>query len=206
VGRLADTLEYAHVAFPLARFESSLLEEMKRLIPSNIEIEGELLIIKHLYIEQRMTPLDLYLRDASEAGKRQVVGEFGQALRDLAAANIFPGDMLPKNFGVSSYGRVLFYDYDEVCYLTDCNFRPLHQSSDPDDELRSEPWYSVGPNDIFPEEFPRFLFSEAKARDLFRELYPELLTPRFWTGMQERIRAGTEPDLYPYPEEIRFNL
>jgi isocitrate dehydrogenase kinase/phosphatase len=205
VGRLADTLEYSHVAFPLARFESALLEEMRRLIPSNIEIDGEYLIIKHLYIEQRMTPLDLYLRDAGETGLRQVIREFGQALRDLAAANIFPGDMLPKNFGVSSYGRVLFYDYDEVCYLTDCNFRPLHQSNDLDDELRSEPWYSVGPNDIFPEEFPRFLFSDAKARELFKELYGDLLSPGFWTEMQNKIRAGTEPDLYPYPEDLRFS-
>lgn len=204
VGRLADTLEYSNVAFPVSRFDSKLIEEMKRVIPSIIEFDNDYLVIKHLYIEQRMTPLDLYLAKADESQLRHAIREFGQALRDLAAANIFPGDLLPKNFGVSPYGRVLFYDYDEVCYLTDCHFRQLHQSNDWEDEMRAEPWYSVGPQDVFPEEFTKFLFSHVRARELFQQMYSDLLAPRFWTEMQTKIRSGTEPDLYPYPEEVRF--
>lgn len=204
VGRLADTLEYSNVALPLARFDRHLIEEMKQLIPSSIVFENEYVVIKHLYIEQRMTPLDLYLAKADEARLRHGVQEFGQALRDLAAANIFPGDLLPKNFGISPYGRVLFYDYDEVCYLTDCHFRPLHQTDDLNDEIRAEPWYSVGPHDVFPEEFVRFLFSHSRARELFREMYADLLTPKFWVDMQNKIQEGKEPELYPYPDEIRF--
>jgi isocitrate dehydrogenase kinase/phosphatase len=134
------------------------------------------------------------------------VREFGQALRDLAAANIFPGDLLPKNFGVSPYGRrVLFYDYDEVCYLTECNFRRIPPASNPEDELRAEPWYNVGPHDVFPEEFPTFLFNSERARSLFVEMHPELLGPDFWSDMQVKIKAGAEPELYPYPESIRFS-
>lgn len=204
VGRLADTLEYSNVALPLSRFSTELLREMKELIPSNLETDGEYLIIRHLYIEQRMTPLDIYLHGADDARIAHGIQEFGQALRDLAAANIFPGDLLPKNFGVSPYGRVLFYDYDEVCYLTECNFRPLHDSSDLDDEIRAEPWFSVGPNDVFPEEFPRFLFSNPKARQLFSQQYSELLSPAFWVDMQNKIREGTEPETWPYPDKIRF--
>jgi len=204
VGRLADTLEYSNVVLPISRFDPALIEEMKNLIPSSIQFQNEQLIIKHLYIEQRMTPLDLYLADADDGRLKHGIREFGQALRDLAAANIFPGDLLPKNFGVSPYGRVLFYDYDEVCYLTDCHFRPLHQSSDLDDEMRAEPWYSVGPNDVFPEEFIKFLFRDFQARDLFRDMFSDLLSPRFWTEMQTKIREGKEPDLYPYPDFVRF--
>lgn len=204
VGRLADTLEYSEVAFPLSRLDPALLEEMKRLIPSNIEITGDHLMIRHLYIEARMTPLDIFLREADEERMRLGVREFGQTLRDLAAANIFPGDLLPKNFGVSPYGRVLFYDYDEVCYLTECRFRRLPEASDPEDEMRAEPWYSVGPNDVFPEEFVKFWFADARARDYFREVHGELLSPDFWIRTQERIREGQEMDLYPYPPEIRF--
>ncbi|OFZ20832.1 MAG: bifunctional isocitrate dehydrogenase kinase/phosphatase [Bdellovibrionales bacterium GWB1_55_8] len=204
VGRLADTLEYVDVAFPMARFEPELLEEMKRLIPLGIEEEREYLVIKHLYIEQRLKPLDVFLHDADDERVKHGVREFGEALRDLAAANIFPGDILPKNFGLSPYGRGLLYDYDEVMYLTDCKFRPLPVARDDEDEMRGEPWYNVGPNDIFPEEFPSFLFSDPRARAYFRDMHGDLLKPEFWDRMQKNIRAGTEPDLFPYPEEVRF--
>ena len=205
VGRLADTLEYVDVAFPLARFHPELLREMQEFIPSNIERFGPYLIIKHLYIEQRLRPLDLYISDAQSDGiVLHGVREFGQALRDLAAANIFPGDILPKNFGVSPYGRVLLYDYDEVIYLTDCNFREKPVPRDDDDELRAEPWYNVGQNDIFPEEFPAFLFSDPRARRFFRDIHGDLLKPEFWSKMQQNIQSGSEPDLFPYPDEIRF--
>ncbi len=208
VGRLADTLEYSDVAFPISRFEPAALEEMQKRIPSNLVVTKDRVVIKHLYIEQRMTPLDIYFRKALNANDekrlRHGVHEFGQALRDLAAANIFPGDLLPKNFGVSPYGRVLFYDYDEVCYLTEVNFRRIPPAQYPEDELRAEPWYNVGPNDVFPEEFPAFLFNQESTRKLFSEMHGDLLEPAFWSGMQEKIKAGVDLDLYPYPEQIRF--
>lgn len=210
VGRMADTLEYSDVALPLNRFEQKVLDAMSKLIPSSIEYQGDLLIIKHLYIEQRMTPLDIYLREAAEVAEqddsrlRHGVREFGQTLRDLAAANIFAGDLLPKNFGVNPTGRVLFYDYDEVCYLTECNFRRVPESRYDEDDMRAEPWYSVSTNDVFPEEFQKFLFSGNKPRELFKEMHGDLFSPDFWAETQERTRAGTEIDLYPYPDDIRF--
>ena len=191
-GRLADTLEYTNVALPLARFESGVIDELRRVAPSQIEIDDEQIVIRHLYIERRMTPLDVYVRTADEPHLRAVIAEFGDAIAELAGANIFAGDLLPKNFGVTRYGRVVFYDYDEIVPLTDCEFRRLPAVS------------GVGPRDIFPEELPQFLLPRGRARELFAELHPELCDPAFWIAAQERIRQGASSDTLPYPADLRF--
>jgi isocitrate dehydrogenase kinase/phosphatase len=154
VGRMADTLEFSDVAFPLHRFSPELLQELRMEVPSLLEMEGEMLVLRHLYIERRMTPLDLYLAQASPAEQRAVLDDWGLALKQLMGVNIFPGDLLFKNFGVTRHGRVVFYDYDEVCYLGECNFRKIPQARTLEDEMSAEPWYTVGPRDVFPEEFP----------------------------------------------------
>ena len=136
---------------------------------------------------------------------RAAIGEYGAAIRELAGADIFPGDLLPKNFGVTRYGRVVFYDYDEICRMTECNFRRLPTASSSDEETAGEPWFSVGPNDIFPEELPAFLFPAGRARTLFLELCPELVDPAFWVATQDRIRAGIQDDVFPYPQDLRFS-
>ena len=169
VGRLADTLEYSLVALPIDRFDPAVLEELKAEAASNIEFEDDKIVIKHMYIERRMTPLNIYLDKADEARKRHAVREYGEAIRDLAGANIFPGDMLLKNFGVTRHGRVVFYDYDEIGYLTEYHFRRIPQARTLDDEMASEPWYAVGPKDVFPEELPTFLFSNQIGRASCRE-------------------------------------
>jgi isocitrate dehydrogenase kinase/phosphatase len=192
-GRLADTLEYSNVALPLERFEPSVVEELERVAPSQIERDGEQLVIHHVYIERRMTPLDVYLRDADESRMRSAIAEYADAIEELAAANIFAGDLLPKNFGVTRYGRVVFYDYDEIVPLTDCAFRRLPAVS------------GVGPNDIFPEELPQFLLPRGRARELLYEMRPELADPAFWVATQERIKKGIQDDVLPYPQEIRFS-
>ena len=192
-GRLADTLEYSNVALPIERFEPRVVEELERVAPSQIERVGEQLVIRHVYIERRMTPLDVYLRGADEARLRGAIAEYADAIEELAAANIFAGDLLPKNFGVTRYGRVVFYDYDEIVPLTDCEFRRLPAVS------------GVGPNDIFPEELPQFLLPRGRARELLHELRPELADPAFWVGTQERIKKGIVDDVLPYPQEIRFS-
>ena len=151
-----------------------------------------------------MMPLDIYLRDADEAAMRHCVNEYGAAIKELASANIFPGDLLLKNFGVTRYGRVVFYDYDEIALLTEFNFRRLPEATTDDEETYGEPWFSVGPNDVFPEEFPTFLFSPGPSRDVFLELHADLADPAFWIATQERIRANIQDDVFPYPQDIRF--
>ena len=204
VGRMADSLEFSDVAFPLARFSPELLQEFETLAASSMEIEGEQLIIKHLYIERRMTPLNVYIQSAGADQLRDVIDEYGRAIKELAAANIFPGDMLLHNFGVTRHGRVVFYDYDEICYLTECNFRRIPPPPYPEYELCAEPWYSVDPNDVFPEEFETFLVTNPRLREIFRSLHGELLDPDYWQQEQESIRAGLFEDVFPYSEMDRF--
>ena len=208
VGRLADTLEYSLVALPLERFDAALLEELKSEAASNIEFEDDKVVIKHVYIERRMQPLNLYLAEAGAdhdaARVRQALHEYGYAIKELAGAGIFPGDMLLKNFGVTRHNRVVFYDYDEIAYMIECNFRRIPPPRSIEDEMSAEPYYSVGPHDVFPEQFARFLVSDPQAREVFLERHADLMDPAYWAGKQARIRAGVQEDVFPYPEEIRF--
>ncbi len=222
VGRMADTWEYSNVAFPLARFSPELLAEIEEWAPSQIEktVVGQQteVVIKHLYIERRMIPLNIYLQSAlvrSQSDKAQdqakgryqlerAVSEYGKAIKELVAANIFPGDMLWKNFGVTRYGKVVFYDYDEIEYLTDCHFRHVPPARCEEDEMSSEPWYTVGPQDVFPETFASFLLTNPHVKDLFMREHADLLDPAFWLDQQARIRAGDWPDVYPYDASCRL--
>lgn len=209
VGRMADTLEYSDVAFPLSRFDEELLAELRRFAPSLVEIEGDRIIIKHLYIERRMVPLNIFLDNARQIGDDDLIEhamfEYGNAIRDLVAANIFPGDMLYKNFGVTRQGRVVFYDYDEIEYLTDCNFRDIPQPRNEEDEMAAEPWYPIGKHDVFPEQFARFLLAHPKIRAAFMKHHAALLTRVWWQSHKDRILAGEVEDVFPYPQHIRFH-
>lgn len=209
VGRMADTLEFSHVALPKTRFAPEMLDELRREIPSLIEeTEDGAIIIKHLYIERRMEPLNLYLERADKTGREDqiehAVKEYGNAIRELAIANIFPGDMLWKNFGVTRFGRVVFYDYDEIEFMTDCNFRRIPLAPNDEAEMSGEPWYSVGRNDVFPEEFASFLLTSPKIRAAFMRYHADLLDAAFWQQAQEDIRSGRIRDFFPYPEALRF--
>ncbi|MCE2878686.1 MAG: bifunctional isocitrate dehydrogenase kinase/phosphatase [Comamonadaceae bacterium] len=220
VGRMADTLEYSNVAFPRERFEDELIEEIRKFAPSQIEIsdrdgDGHMeVIIKHVYIERRMIPLNIYLQESFDAGpdnlraKSQMehaVIEYGNAIKDLVAANIFPGDMLWKNFGVTRHGKVVFYDYDEIEYITDCNFRRVPPPRNEEDEMSGEVWYNVGPKDVFPETFGPFLLGNPAVRQVFMKHHADLLDANFWQANKERIIAGHVHDVFPYDPARRFS-
>jgi isocitrate dehydrogenase kinase/phosphatase len=205
VGRMADMMEYSYVALPKSRFSVELLEELLETCESSISCDGQCnLIIKHVYIERRMIPLNIELEDADDERVDGLIRGYGEAIKELAAANIFAGDLLFKNFGVTPLGRVVFYDYDEVVYLTDCNFRKIPPPRFPEDELASEPWYSVAANDIFPEEFASFLLGDQRIRKSFLKYHRDLLEVDFWVNKQEKIRSGELEDVFPYPQLIRF--
>ncbi|WP_157953546.1 bifunctional isocitrate dehydrogenase kinase/phosphatase [Zobellella maritima] len=204
VGRMADTLEFSNFELPLRRIGDELLAELQAVAPSLLQIKGDTLVIRHLYTERRMTPLNIYLEQASDEALALAVDEYGNAIKQLAAANIFPGDMLFKNFGVTRHGRVIFYDYDEIVYMTECNFRDIPPPRYPEDELSAEPWYSVGPNDIFPEEFATFLLSSPRIRKAFAHQHGELFTAEYWRSLQRDIEAGQFGDVFPYRRKRRF--
>ena len=204
VGRMADTLEYSNVAFPRQRFEDELVAELKHYCPSLIEEEGDALVIRHVYIERRMIPLNIYLREATPAQIEHAVVEYGNAIKDLVRANIFPGDMLWKNFGVTRHGKVVFYDYDEIEYLTECTFRKVPEPHNEEEEMAAEVWYRVGPKDVFPETFEPFLLGNPAVREVFMRHHSELLDAGFWQGHKEQILAGYVHDVFPYEAHKRF--
>ncbi len=204
VGRMADTLEYSKVAFTLSRFEPELVAELEEFCPSQLEREGDTLIIRHVYIERRMIPLNIYLHDATKDQIARAVIEYGNAIKDLVAANIFPGDMLWKNFGVTRHGKVVFYDYDEIEYLTDCNFRRVPTPRNEEEEMSAEIWYYVAPKDVFPETFEPFLLGNPAVREVFMKHHADLLDAAFWEGHKKRILAGHVLDVFPYDPHKRF--
>jgi len=204
VGRMADTLEYSNVAFPSSRFEDELVAELQHYCPSLLEEDGDQLVIRHLYIERRMIPLNIYLQEASLEQIESAVVEYGNAIKDLVRANIFPGDMLWKNFGVTRHGKVVFYDYDEIEYLTECNFRKVPTPRTEEEEMSAEVWYKVGPRDVFPETFGPFLLGNPRVRSVFLRHHADLLEASFWQGHKERILAGYVHDVFPYDASKRF--
>lgn len=208
VGRMADTIEYSDVALPINRFTDDLLESLKQTISSLLDFEQDTLFIKHLYIERRVQPLNMYITQMEAESNWQnlerAIIEYGNAIRELAQANIFPGDMLWKNFGINRYGRVIFYDYDEIELMTKCNFRKIPPCPYPEMELSDDPWYSVGINDIFPEEFDKFLLGSKKNREIFLKYHADLLNPEYWQSLQKNINENKTIEHFPYPLQLRF--
>lgn len=204
VGRMADTLEYSNVAIPLARIAPDLLEALRLGASGSITVDGEHLVISHCYIERRMTPLNDFLAHARPAAREHAIHDFANAIRDLAGANIFPGDMMQKNFGVTRHNRVVFYDYDEICYLSDCHFRAIPPSDDYFDDLSPDPVYSIQEHDVFPESFTNFFFPNAEQREIFLKRNADLLDPNFWKQTQQRLASGQRNDVYPYDERLQF--
>jgi isocitrate dehydrogenase kinase/phosphatase len=203
-GRLVDAREFEHLAFDRARFAPEVLEELASEARESAQIGAERVVLRHLYTERRLRPLDLFLREAPEDQKRTAIVDYGESIRDLARSNIFPGDMLLKNFGVTRHGRVVFYDYDELAVLTDCRFREVPRARYDEEEMAGEPWFFVGENDVFPEEFLPFLGLDDAAREAFLSQHRDLLTVGFWTELQEQHRQGHVPEVFPYPRSKRY--
>ncbi len=204
VGRMADSHVFQGMIFDLDRFSEELLEELKKEAPSKIKIKDGKIEIRHLYVEKKMVPLNLFLEQANMEEAEEAINEYGKAIKQMAAVNIFPGDMLLKNFGVTRLKRVVFYDYDEIGFLTDYNFRRIPEPRDYYDEMSSEPWYSVGPDDVFPEEFTRFLIGRPELRSLFLKYHADLFDVTFWINTQKQLRSGELVDVFPYRKRLRF--
>ena len=203
-GRLVDAQEFEHLTFNRSRFSPELLDELLTECADNVCAEGEQIHIRHLYVERRLVPLNIFIREANEASARAAIIDYGQSIRDLAATNTFPGDLLLKNFGVTRTGRVIFYDYDELCLVTDCNFRDIPPSGSDLEDLSAEPWFYVGERDVFPEEFLPFLGLSPPLKEAFLRAHRELLTPDFWRRMQELHRTGEIVHIFPYSAEKRL--
>jgi isocitrate dehydrogenase kinase/phosphatase len=203
-GRLVEAHEFEHLRIPEDRFDPELLDELLRDAASIVKIEGGDVIIAHAYVERRLRPLNLFFREKQAEATAAAGHDYGQSIKDLAASNIFPGDLLTKNFGVTRHGRVVFYDYDELCFITDCNFRKLPEAQTPEEEIAAEPWFSVRENDIFPEEFLQFLAFPKPALTALLQHHEEIFSANFWRAIQRQIQAGQILEVFPYPAERRL--
>ena len=206
VGRMSDTLEYSYVALPVNRFSPALIEELKETCELSVSEEGDYLILKHVYIERRMTPLNIAIKRADDKTLDKLMRSYGEAIKELAGANIFPGDLLMKNFGVTGQGqgRIVFYDYDEISYLSDCNFRAIHATEPSDDDFVAVPRYRVESNDVFPEELSTFIFPDHRVREAFLKYHADLMDAGFWQQKQKNIEQGIYGDVFPYSQRHRF--
>jgi isocitrate dehydrogenase kinase/phosphatase len=201
VGRLADAQEFEHLEFPRRCFPPELLAYLLEVAGSTVRAEDDRVVVRHLYTERRVTPLNLFLRDSDPLAAREAVLDYGNAIKDLAAADIFTGDMLAKNFGVTRNGRVICYDYDELCLLSECRFRRIPPPPSLEEELAAEPWFFVGEQDIFPEEFGPFLLPPGELREAFLKAHGDLLEVGFWRDVQARLGRGEVVDVFPYRRE-----
>ncbi|OON41599.1 bifunctional isocitrate dehydrogenase kinase/phosphatase [Izhakiella australiensis] len=204
VGRMADTQEFEFFALERERISPQLMAAMQRDIADKLSVSGRWLIIRHLYIERKMIPLNLWLEQANDQQRHDAIEEYGNAIKQLAAADIFPGDMLFKNFGVTRHGRVVFYDYDEISTMTELHFRQVPAARYPEDELSAEPWYSVAPEDVFPETFRHYLCADKRLGSLLENQHPELFDPGWWQHIQQRLRDGHIEDVFAYRRRQRF--
>ena len=203
-GRMADVHEFKYLAFDKRRFSDEMLAELYKEVPSMVQTSGNALILKHVYVERKMVPLNLHLPNADDGSTYSAIDEYGNAIKQLAAANIFPGDMLLKNFGVTRHGRVVFYDYDEICPLSECNFRKIPEARTDEEEMAQGAWFDVKDNDIFPEEFRLFFTGNPKAKRVFNQLHADIYDYRFWQGLQKKIADGYVTDVFPYRRQKRF--
>lgn len=197
-GRLVDAQEFRQLKFSRERFEPELLAELLKEAANTVKIEGDNVIIGHAYIERRLTPLNKYVKEAKPEKVKKIIIDYGQAIRDLAASNIFPGDLLLKNFGVTRHERVIFYDYDELCLLDECNFRDLPQAKTHEEEIRSGAWFYVGDHDVFPEQFASFLGIEGELLQAFTTAHAEILAAEYWQNMSRIAGSRSALDILPY--------
>jgi isocitrate dehydrogenase kinase/phosphatase len=203
-GRLVEAHEFEHLRIAKDRFEPALLEDLRQNAALTVRLDGDDVVIAQAYVERRVRPLNLFFAETDAAARAKAGRDYGQSIKDLAASNIFPGDLLTKNFGVTRHGRVVFYDYDELTFLTDCNFRDFPQATTYEEEMSAEPWFSVRENDIFPEEFPRFLGLPESARTALLEQHADLFGAGFWRDVQQKLRAGEILEVFPYGPERRL--
>ncbi len=203
-GRLVDAQQFEHLEFDLARFTDALLDELTTECSRAVRVEGDKVVVAHAYVERRVDPLNLYVREAGPEAAEAAVLDYGLAIKDLAKTNIFPGDMLLKNFGVTRHGRVVFYDYDELAEITELRFRAMPEAEFDDDLMSDEPWFGVGEHDVFPEELRAFLGLPGPLREAFERRHGDLFTPTFWTGIQERLRGGEIIEIFPYGASRRL--
>ncbi|MEM1079953.1 MAG: bifunctional isocitrate dehydrogenase kinase/phosphatase [Pseudomonadota bacterium] len=200
VGRLIDAQEYRHLSFDRALFSDALLEELQTECGRIVQVSAQQVTIAHCFVQRRVRPLDLFIHEVSTEQAHQSIIDYGQAIRDLARSNLFPGDLFLKNFGVTASRRTVFYDFDEVRRVTDCNFRRIPPARTEDQLMSDEIWYAVEPGDAFPEQFQQFMDLSPEHRSVFQTHHADLFDPSWWQALKQRLIDQPSRDVRPYPD------
>lgn len=199
VGRLADTQEFEHLAFDRARFTESCLRELLEKASGTVRVVDDKVVVSHLYIEEKLTPLNIYLEEAPKDKAIEAIVDYGDAIKELAANNIFAGDLLWKNFGVTEFGRCVLYDYDEIAPLSSCNFRDVPEPKTYEQEMAATPWYPIAEEDVFPEEWAPFIVPrDPDLARAFLGAHADLLTAKMWREKQQAVLDGELQVGLPY--------
>jgi len=207
VGRLVDTQEFENVRFKTKRYSKELLHEFEEVAREGVTIREGYVVIHHLYLQRKVTPLPMYFQQEENTNAiRQVVIDFGYFIKDLAATGLFPGDLFNTwNYGVTAGNRVVLYDYDDVMPLEDAQFRHKPGPMDEYEELNpEEEWIVAEPTDFFLDEMDSFVGIPRALRGIFNAEHKDLFTLQFWQNIKRRVSAGEIIDIIPYDRAKRF--
>jgi len=206
-GRMVDTQEFENLKFRTWRFSEQLLREFALAARESVAITDDYVTIRHVYVQRRVTPLPLYLQAEKDPETvRRVLLDFGFFLKDVAASGVFPCDLFNTwNYGVTLWGRVVLYDYDDVAPLERVTFREKPAPRHALEELKpEEDWIVAGDEDFFLDELERYSGVPQPLRGIFRAAHGDLYTLEFWRGLKERLARGEIPDVFPYDRGVRF--
>ena len=106
---------------------------------------------------------------------------------------------------MTRHGRVVFYDYDELTEIGKCNFREMPEPATIDEAMSDTPWFPLGPDDVFPDEFPSFLGLTGPLKEAFVENHSELFDASWWQETQRLVASGEIASVYPYRRELRLS-
>lgn len=207
-GRMVDTQEFENLRFKKKRFTPALLEEFRLAARGNITITDEYVILHHLYVQRKVVPLPMYFQNEKNPEEiRQVLIDFGYFLKDLAASGVFPCDLFNTwNYGVTHWGRVVLFDYDDVLPIEQITFRVKPEPKNEFEETEPEENRIVATqDDFFMDEIDRYSGIPPLLKGVFKSVHGDLYTMKFWDDLTGQLRNGEIFDVIPYDRNKRFH-
>ena len=203
-GSMLDNVMYFNLRLDRNIFEPALLEELCEQAADSVRVDGEDVYLSSLIVQLKIVPLPIYLKNAGESEIRKVIVHLGHCIRNNAATNIFNKDLDSRNYGVGRYGRVFLFDYDAVEKLTDVKIRTNTDREPGEEELPA--WVFEDGVIFLPEEIEHGLqLTNDFARRCFRHENFDLLTTRYWEGVQQKLQRGAVPELNMYPDSCKLD-
>ena len=212
-GRLMlDAWLYRNLHFPREFFDEQVLRELVANAPSSVRLDGNTVVLKHVYAQRRVQPLSTFFDQVRDrASRERAIDALGAFIKDLAGMGFFMSDCygLPCNTGLTHASNVALFDFDDLGPILRQHFRETPPLPNEQDELlwnteTDGAWFSVGENDVLVDEWERYLGVPPDLQNYFREKHGDLFTVDYWDQLQRRILAGKLHFVIPYPPERRL--